>query len=255
MKGNIYVVDINPRSADFHKVVRTISLPWFQTEDGLRQIAISKDGHKLYVTAPNRKTFEPTSANESYIFVINIDPADRPENPLINPRFYWEIIKTVSVLPNNLSDPMPQELWGIQATDDPNVLVFTNRSSDSSGFGILTVTSQDPTSFSASMKHVGLNLGPASDSFDVNNGIAALILPENALAATIGAHPAYALVAGSNKFVQGVPSSDPDAFTKSSGSKVPAGSNVGLIRDPFGSPELVAATSGVPIGVLDNSST
>ncbi len=48
VRGSIYVLDVNPDSASYNVVVQTISV---DAKSGLRQIAISSDGHKLFATA------------------------------------------------------------------------------------------------------------------------------------------------------------------------------------------------------------
>jgi hypothetical protein len=61
-RGRIYVLDIYPNSASYNQVVETISV---DATSGLRQIAISSDGRKLFATA-----------TDGYIYAVNIDPED-----------------------------------------------------------------------------------------------------------------------------------------------------------------------------------
>ncbi len=49
--NSIYVLDINPFSSKYHQVTQTITVG--AAPSGLRQMAISSDGKKLFVTAPN----------------------------------------------------------------------------------------------------------------------------------------------------------------------------------------------------------
>src|SRR5258708_31114167 len=95
----------------------------------------------------------------------------------------------------------------------------------------------------------GLTLGTANDTFDINNGISILVVPADALKASIGTHPEYIFVAGYNRFIQGDPSHDPDAFLNGTGfsSPPPGGSNIGIIRNG----ELVGATLPIPLGSID----
>ena len=60
--GSIYVLDINPDSASYNQVVETILV---DATSGLRQIAISSDGRKLFATA-----------KDGYIYAVNIYPED-----------------------------------------------------------------------------------------------------------------------------------------------------------------------------------
>ena len=48
--GSIYVIDIDPASQTFHKLVKTISVP--EAVDGLRGMDVTADGRRLYVAAP-----------------------------------------------------------------------------------------------------------------------------------------------------------------------------------------------------------
>jgi hypothetical protein len=81
-----------------------------------------------------------------------------------------------------------------------------------------------------------LNIGSHTDAFDVNNGIGVAVLPD----------ARYAFVTGFNQFIPGLVSHDPNIrpFT--------AGGNIGVIKDPFGTPRLVAATLMVPQSFPDN---
>src|SRR5439155_13681251 len=87
---------------------------------------------------------------------------------------------------------------------------------------------------------VALNLGPSFDYFDVNNGRGVAILPDLS----------YAFVTGFDKFIQGNPSHDPNYDLL-----LPAGGNVGIIKDPLGlsgPPTLVGATRPTPLSFPDN---
>ncbi|TAG21642.1 MAG: hypothetical protein EAZ39_04320 [Oscillatoriales cyanobacterium] len=77
-RGSIYVLDVNPDSPSYNEVVRTISV---NATSGLRQIAVSSDGRKLFATAA-----------DGYIYAVNIDPEDKPTVPNSNPRKWGEQI-------------------------------------------------------------------------------------------------------------------------------------------------------------------
>lgn len=226
--GAIYVVDINPASPDYHQHVKTITVSPTPPGLGLRGLAISSDGKKLYAAGPNRNLLGTKQADQSRIFVVNIDPDDRPAdvNGGPNPKKYWEQIGAIE------SD---QETYGITATPRADKMLFVNRL-DATGFGVLTVTNPDPIKFSASVAYTGLHLGSNQDYFDVNNANAVVMLPD----------ASYAFVSTFNKFIQGVPGHDPND------GDVPAGSNVGIIKDPLGNPQLVAATRPIPVSFADN---
>ncbi|MBW4496375.1 MAG: DNA/RNA non-specific endonuclease [Oscillatoria princeps RMCB-10] len=203
-RGNIYILDINPFSETYHQVVQTIAVN--PASSGLRKMAISSDGRKLFVTAAN-----------GYIYVINIDGQDRPTDPNQNARKWHEQIG--AVLTNNGAD-------GVAATADPLKLTFTNgqQNSDAKGFGVLEVTNDDPLNFAASARYIDLSLGNVGDYFDVNEGVAVTVMPDGR----------YAFVAGRNR--QGsVLQTDKRA-----------GGNIGIIKDPLTNPQLVAATRPIP---------
>lgn len=209
-RGSIYVLDVNPDSASYNQVVQTISV---DAKSGLRQIAISSDGRKLFATAA-----------DGYIYAVNIDPEDQPRVPNSNPRKWWEQIGKVLT---------PTGAWGLAATPDPLKMVFTNgnASTDGSGFGVLTV-SDDPLNLAPTTLYTNLTLTNNNNVFEVNEGVAV----------TVTADGKYAFVAGRNS--KKILELDANPL---------AGGNIGIIKDPLGpNPKLVAATEPVP-GVLTNN--
>ena len=211
-RGNIYVLDIDPFSEKYHQVIQTISLS--SVTGGLNEIAISSDGRKLFVAAPGSPT--------SQIFAVNIDPEDQPLDPSENPRKWHQQIGQVNTFAG---------AQGMAATADPNRMTFTNTGNDTNGFGLLTITNDDPTTFAATANnYAALGLGGFLDYFDVNRAVAVTVMRDGS----------YAFVAAKNDSSQtGVESID----------GVQAGSNIGIIKDPFGpTPKLVAATRPIPKG-------
>jgi hypothetical protein len=125
------------------------------------------------------------------------------------------------------------EPYGVSATNDANVMLYTNRLSDAKG---VVIVKGDVGSYTQTA--VSMSLGSPIDYFDVNNAISVVLSKDGE----------YAFVSGFNVFIQGNPSHDPnyDPFH-------PAGGNVGIIRDPLGAaPTLVAATRPVPMSWPDN---
>ncbi len=212
--NSIYVLDINPYSPTYHQVTQTI--PVGTAPSGLRQIAISSDGKKLFVTAPN--------GINSKIYAVNIDPKDRPISPGPNPKKWNQLIGSITA---------DEGVEGIASTVNPLAMTFTNSGKDSKGFGVLNITNNDPVSFAATTRYASLGLGTEQDYFDVNEAVAVTVLPD----------ASYAFVVGRNfdqKFSgQGNPSIDGDPR---------AGSNIGIIKDPLTNPKLVAATRPIPDG-------
>ncbi|MCC3642169.1 MAG: DNA/RNA non-specific endonuclease [Microcoleus sp. PH2017_33_LGB_O_A] len=204
----------NPFSPTYHQVTQTI--PVGTAPSGLRQIALSSDGKKLFVTAPN-------GAN-SKIYAVNIDPKDRPISPGANPKKWNQLIGTVTA---------DEGVEGLAATVDPLKMTFTNSGKDSKGFGVLDITNNDPVSFAATTRYTNLGLGSTFDYFDVNEGVSVTVLPDASYAFVVGRN------ADTKFFGQEIPSIDGDPR---------AGSNIGIIKDPLTNPQLVAATRPIPDG-------
>jgi DNA-binding beta-propeller fold protein YncE len=208
-QGSIYVLDVNPYSATYNQVVETISV---EATSGLRQIAISSDGRKLFATA-----------KDGYIYAVNIDPEDQPNVPNSNPRKWREQIGKVLT---------PTGAWGLAATPDPHKMVFTNGNpnTDGSGFGVLTV-SDDPINWAPKTDYTSLTLGSEFDFFDVNEGVAVTVTDDGN----------YAFVAGRNskKIIWG---DEPLAGGNIGIIQDPLGPN----------PKLVAATEQVPGVYINN---
>jgi predicted chitinase len=209
-QGRIYVLDVHPGSASYNQVVDTISV---DAASGLRQIAISSDGRKLFATAA-----------DGYIYAVNIDPEDQPSEPNSNPRKWREQIGKVLT---------HRGAFGLSATPDPLKMVFTNGSklTDESGFGVLTV-SDDPLNWTPTTTYANLTLTNNNNVFEVNEGVAVTVTPDGN----------YAFVAGRNTNKIIGPYANPLA-----------GGNIGIIKDPLGlNPQLVAATEPVPEHVINN---
>ena len=160
--GAIYVIDVNPRSSTYNRWIRTITVS--PAPFGLRGLDISSDGHRLYVAAPERFSFQSQESNRGVgnILVVNVDAGDAPATPAAsNPQKYREQIKSI---------PVSKEPYGVTATTDPHKILFTNRALDLNGVGLLQVTGDSPTAFTTSQSYIRLDLPGPSDYFDVNNG-------------------------------------------------------------------------------------
>ncbi|MEG4805883.1 Ig domain-containing protein group 2 domain-containing protein, partial [Microcoleus sp. ARI1-B5] len=216
-QAKIYVLDINPNSATYHKVVETINVT---SPLGLSQLAISSDGRRLFGTGSDNNEQVPNRR----IYAINIDSKDRPKDEDSNPRKWHQQIGVI---------PTISETEGIAATNEPTKMVFTNGlnrigpglNNDAPGFGVLEITSDDPLNFTASVSYAPLSLGFATDYFDVNEGVSVTVTRDGR----------YGFVAGRNSGSLG-----PDADVRSGG-------NIGIIKDPLGpNPQLIGATRPIP---------
>ena len=119
-KPNIYVIDIDPSSSDFHTLLTTIQvsspLPQCQTGGtaGLRGIDISGDGTRLFVAAPQTTSFrqECQEPEEGHVHVIDA---------IINQQ-----IDTIQA---------DLEPFGVTAVRDR--VAITNRYADGEGFAVI----------------------------------------------------------------------------------------------------------------------
>ena len=143
--GKVYVLDVDPDSDSYHQVVKTIALDLNNDSAELRQMAIAADGRRLFVTA-----------SYSQIYVVNIDPEDRPEEAEENSRKWWEQIGVLAT---------SQGAMGLSATSDPLKMTFTNghRTFDGRGFGVLEITNDDPLAFEATANYTKLGLASSRD--------------------------------------------------------------------------------------------
>ncbi|MEZ2246692.1 DNA/RNA non-specific endonuclease [Microcoleus sp.] len=217
-RSNIYVLDIDPFSATYHQVIQTVKVGSSTTT--LRNLAISSDGRKLFATA-----------SDNYIYAVNIDPKDRPNQPNSNPRKWHEQIGAVA---GALGPTGPLGVTGLAATSNPKAMIFTsgNTTTDGKGYGVLEFASDDPLNFTATNRYIDLSLGSANDYFDVNEGVSVTVMRDGR----------YAFVAGRNNRDNVALFPDPRS-----------GSNIGIIKDPLGpNPQLVAATRPIPGGLTND---
>ncbi|WP_017659677.1 hypothetical protein [Baaleninema simplex] len=113
-------------------------------------------------------------------------------------------------------------------TPDPNKMVFTNRNEDGKGYGVLSITHNDPSDFQATIHYTPLSLGSSFDDFDVNEAVEVVVVPYE------DTH--YAFVAGHNYRALGL--GLPGWNGKG---------NIGIIKDALSdNPQLVAGTRSLP---------
>jgi DNA-binding beta-propeller fold protein YncE len=223
-KGRIYAINVDPASPSYNSY-KPISIPKGDVS-GLRGLDISADGKRLYVAEPGSETlfhqgFPPPTGGSTtgFVEVIDVDPTSRT---------FRSIVGTI---------PAALEPYGVTASTDPLQVAFTDRLSNT-----VQTTKADATEKSWTPSSIGLDLGPPTDYFAVNNpqGIA---LTKNRQ---------WAFVTGFNQYVRNSASADPDVNPTK-----PGGSTVGIIFNPFGLPGLpapfvVAATRPIPFGFPDN---
>src|SRR5262249_23009211 len=197
----VYVVDINPFDASYHRVVQRIHLPDAPLdaaghEVGLREIALSSDGRRLFVTAPDRtypggdRLLDPQNGarqSDSKIYVIDTDPAET--------RYFLKVLGTVDKRAP-LNQPW-QETYGIAATSRPDLMIFTDREntqgdnqSEPLVLGVIHIEDDDPAHFTATASAKPLEFNPYTRYLNVNN-------PEGVV---VTKDLKYGFVAGFNKY-------------------------------------------------------
>src|SRR5262249_23875564 len=148
---------------------------------GLRGLAVNASGKRLFVAAPARTTFAPPPPGTTEaIHVIGVDPGNAAE-----------YLQELAALPAGTLPDM--EPYAVTATNDPNIVTFTNRRTDSQGFSV--IHGADGNVGSMTTSSVGFTLSPPAayqqdplfahtdfDSFDVNNAQGIAYLPAGALA-------------------------------------------------------------------------
>ncbi|QIZ73028.1 YncE family protein [Oxynema aestuarii] len=226
--GAIYVIDINPSSDFYNQYIGTIEVE--NASLGLRQLAMSSDGTRLFATTPGG-----SDTGRGQILVFNIDPRDRPDNPADpnqNTRKWHQQIGRVEG---------GYGVEGLAATYDPTKMVFTSRGEEPKGYGVLTILNNDPLSFEAVTHYAQLTLGGLTDYFDVNEAVSVAVMYDEESGTD------YAFVAGRNGRMIG------SGIESVDGSK--AGGNIGIIKDALGpNPTLVAATRPIPNGFTNGVS-
>ncbi len=235
----IYVIDINIESSRYNQLVHTITLTPELAPFGLRGAVTTSfdDKQFLLVTAPGQTLIGPGSNGnaKSHILVYDINA---PEQSVSRGNFARS--QTIE-LPQS-GALASRDPYSLAVATNPKLVAFTNRASDATGLGVLSYEEGHWTYAFAN----DLFLGSAKDSFDVNDAQAVVLTSDMQ----------YAFVAGYNKFVPGKLDRDPAAEPFN-----PAGSNIGIIRDPFGLYDtsndlvgrgLVAATRMIPGGFIDN---
>ncbi len=252
--GKVFVVDIDPASETPYRV-KTIPLPALTGvpfTGKINDMALNADGTRLYLTAPVTELYGPTPALawtargrvEGYVWVLNVDEADRPQptpsNPLpVNPRKWHEFI---AHLPGGL------EPYGIKGTSDPDRMIFTSRLRGAldpatgeptyKGLQTIQVTNGDPNGFAADVKSIaldGLTPNPSyREQLNVKNPADVAITPDMSYAFVSDWY--LPLSVGSSSLVS-------YEETHNTGAKVT------IIENPFGpSPKQLASTTPIPMG-------
>ena len=234
---SIYVIDINPNSPTFNTCVKTIALT--DAPLGLRGLAITADGSRLYAAAPVQTApfLDVEPGQQGHILVIDLNQADK------NTTLWTQVI----TLQTNGYSPD-----GITATVNPNVMLFTDYLDDAAGFNVIYgATTSNPTITSISI--LWPNYNPDTTVFAVHNA--------NDVAVTSNGQ--FAFISAFNVPNYDIPSQDHDTHQIGNAFVPPAvsGSTIGIIQfattttmvngvalPTFQNPQIVAATRAIPAG-------
>jgi hypothetical protein len=267
--SQIYIIDIQPNSPNFDQVVGSIELGQDSAPVGVKGLAVSTDGRRLYGTAP-RTTLTTIAASNirgwydegrepGTIIVVNVDPEDEPIDDYSNALRWREVISRISARKEGASSGGIYPL-SILATLDPHKLAFTNFLDVNNGLAVLEVMRDDPLQFEAKVSPISMNmdfpdpqrpikfpaLGPLLD-LDITNARGLAITP----------NMSYAFVADWN--IDGFPL-DPnsEAYKRIYSEKlIEYGSKIGVVNNPFGNPEFgetkyLGATTPIPRAFADS---
>ena len=241
-------------------------------------LALNSDGTRLFVGVPGSRlfggdgdpTFLPEQANsalpvQGVVLIVNVDPKDIPADPKTNPFKYNKVIGQVD---GGL------DIYTIINTSDPTKMAFTTRGDLSAGFHTITITQNDPNDFVAAINvnvtgtgntsgqkislilnnspigtnYFGLRLsdgtqfgetpyaiGDQTVDLDIRNATGVAVLPDMS----------YAFVADYDLpriyYENAQLATDDENIHK-------IGSKIGVIKDPFTHPVLIASTTPIPLG-------
>ncbi len=218
--GSVYVIDIDPFSRTFHTVIQTLSLEGTVgnlTPLGLRGIAVSADRKQVYIAAPTADLFRGDAGGPGRILVaslLTIPERRRQINELVDDQedVPEEQREEVIVDPLVFDEKLPESIieygkgvYDITATDDPAVIVVTDRVDDRNGVGIIRriVGFDDKVTHDVlpiNLVPFGLNPreGRGVQAFGISNAQGVDFVPANAYESAIGKHPSYLVISGYN---------------------------------------------------------
>ena len=275
-RGSIYVVDVNEDSNTFHSVIRIMNVPRIDAPIGLRDLAVSIDGQRLYAAAPAKDLFIASTAQFGNVLVFDLTPDQS-----------FPLIERIPVGPSPFAITT--------ASDDPTLAFVTDRIARSEGVSILRrippptssqgsgspgIESHDVQPIDVRTLGNSPRSSPLIPTFGLNDISGVTYVPTNQFAYTDpnnpaaglqGRHSSYLVVSAYNRFEQNNPLRDPNLpvlpllshpeATLSTGGPIStravipstAGGNIGLIRlgpdinDQFADAKVVAGTRPTPL--------
>ncbi|MFH1842062.1 MAG: Ig-like domain-containing protein, partial [bacterium] len=260
--GAIYVIDLDPGSEDFHKVTQTIADFDAPAEGGqISSLAVNADGTRLFAAVPDTMFAainERGQRSGGTIVVINVDEDDRPEDPAQDNPFLWrkvigELDRTVFIDGTEQQFVDPRQ---IQASRDPDRLLFTSFLDTTKGLHRIFITNNDPRHFEAQVSTIDLHI----NEFDIGTrsyhgygwyGQYFDLDIWNAWDVAITSDLEYAFV-GDWHVPESIRLSNYSYgidLMKQHG----VGSKIGVVKDPFGpNPKLLASTTPIPMTMLED---
>ncbi|HEY6817505.1 MAG TPA: putative Ig domain-containing protein [Croceibacterium sp.] len=139
--GKVYVINIDPGKPNYLKVLpygsNAIDVQVKSGQDHFGHItsmALNSDGTRLYVGVPVSELFgarpwaNGRTSDPGFVMVINVDEDDRPQQNEANVNRWREVVDKI---------PAGIEVFDIQATSDPKVMVFVSRGDRNRGVKIV----------------------------------------------------------------------------------------------------------------------
>ncbi|MBY0457043.1 MAG: putative Ig domain-containing protein, partial [Gemmataceae bacterium] len=253
LAGSIWVIDINPYSEHYNQPIAAWSFP--QAERGFSELAVSADGTQLVVAVNGPPGYG--SQPDGKLLVIDIDPTNR----LPGGGGTWgSVIQTINTGKAPYGVQAAQTLAdgtqvigitnfkeaGRNSTVEPRSYGYISRSPGSKTWNApVFLNSEDPRN--------ELKLGFSNDSFDVTSARSLAFTADGEYAFVLGwAVPNVSYSVGGFPFYEVTVNGDLSTdHGERHNSPYPAGSSIGIIKDPFGrhgAPDLIAGLRPIPLG-------
>ncbi|HND53813.1 MAG TPA: DUF58 domain-containing protein, partial [Pirellulaceae bacterium] len=238
----LFQIDIDPRSASYNRVVRSIQIGADASADsflsssiapsGLRNVAVSSDGLTVYVTAPNENS-DPAGPHgwtklKGKVIEVDMSPTKTGGAPAVN------------------SFNASRETFGIATVQGQPVVAYTNAEDD---LKAVYVRNTD-TGISRQIKLDLDKLETARNrQLKVHNASGIVLTPDGKYAFVTGRADVVDKTFGGEVIDDIILGGGTTGYLDQMADPLYEAGNIGIIRDPLGSsPQLVAATRPIPYG-------
>ncbi|MFA7603825.1 MAG: CARDB domain-containing protein, partial [Novosphingobium sp.] len=290
--GKIYVINIDPGKPNYLKVLpygsNAITVEVKSGSDmfgHVTSMALNADGTRLYVGVPVSEMFgarawvNGQNGDPGFVMVINTNEGDRPTAGTPNTSKWREVIAKI---------PAGIEVFDIQPTVDPNVMVFVSRGDRNRGVKVVSERDHStPTGFVYDIKEIstqitdrdtGVEYAPFSiggvvlsvdkkrttddaafslgkvNDLNVHNASGIAVTPDKQwmFVADWGVPTLYWF--NNNSTARNgriVGSTYEPSLAEDIDSLYTIGSKIMVIHDPFGTPTLVGSTAAIPMAFLE----